>query len=151
MDRTERKITKIERFAHQFTTGQLGDIGLGPSEHEFIHFVRHHQGTSQAQIAEVLKQDKAAVAQKRPDANTASSLFCTVRYCAITFAQLCDRFAPDGIKKTLYPLRIQGFLVDKLSLGGFMSLWNCFGISQHRRISMYCAHLIFRSRFSVRP
>lgn len=64
MDRTERKITKIERFAHQFTTGQLGDIGLGPSEHEFIHFVRHHQGTSQAQIAEVLKQDKAAVARR---------------------------------------------------------------------------------------
>lgn len=64
MDRTERMITKIERFAQQYTTGQLGNIGLGPSEYEFIHFVRHHQGTSQAQIAEVLKQDKAAVARR---------------------------------------------------------------------------------------
>jgi len=64
MDRTERKISKIERFAHQYTTGQLGNIGLGPSEHEFIHFVRHHQGSSQAQIAEVLKQDKAAIARR---------------------------------------------------------------------------------------
>ena len=64
MDKTEREITKIERFAHQYTTGHLGNIGLGPSEHEFIHFVRHHQGTSQAQIAEVLKQDKAAIARR---------------------------------------------------------------------------------------
>lgn len=64
MDRTERKISKIERLAHQYTTGKLGNIGLGPSEHEFIHFVRHHQGTSQAQISEVLKQDKAAVARR---------------------------------------------------------------------------------------
>lgn len=64
MDRTERKITKIERFSHQYTTGRLGNIGLGPSEYEFIHFVRHHQGTSQAQIAEVLKQDKAAIARR---------------------------------------------------------------------------------------
>ncbi len=64
MDRTERKITKIERLAQQFTTGRLGNIGLGPSEYEFIHFVRHHQGTSQAQIADVLKQDKAAVARR---------------------------------------------------------------------------------------
>jgi len=64
MDRTERKITKIERYAHQYTTGRLGNIGLGPSEYEFLHFVRHHPGTSQAQIAEVLKQDKAAIARR---------------------------------------------------------------------------------------
>ena len=64
MDRTERKITKIERFAQQYTTGMLGNTGLGPSEYEFIHFVRHHQGTSQTQIAEVLNQDKAAVARR---------------------------------------------------------------------------------------
>ena len=64
MDRTERKIAKIERISHQYTTGRLGNIGLGPSEHEFIHFVRHHQGTSQAQISEVLMQDKAAVARR---------------------------------------------------------------------------------------
>ena len=64
MDRTERKITKIERLAHQYTTGRLGNIGLGPSEYEFIHFVRHHQGTSQAIIADFLKQDKAAVARR---------------------------------------------------------------------------------------
>lgn len=64
MDRTERKITKIERLAHQYTTGKLGNIGLGPSEYEFIHFVRHHQGTSQAVIADFLKQDKAAIARR---------------------------------------------------------------------------------------
>lgn len=64
MDKTERKITKIERLAHQYTTGQLGNIGLGPSEYEFIHFVRHHQGTSQAQISDFLKQDKAAIARR---------------------------------------------------------------------------------------
>jgi len=64
MDRTERKIAKIERIARQYTTDRLGNIGLGPSEYEFIHFVRHHQGTSQAQISEVLMQDKAAVARR---------------------------------------------------------------------------------------
>ena len=64
MDRTERKITKIERLAHQYTTGKLGNIGLGPSEYEFIHFVRHHQGTSQAVIADFLKQEKAAIARR---------------------------------------------------------------------------------------
>ena len=64
MDRTARKITKIERLSHQYTTGKLGNIGLGPSEYEFIHFVRHHQGTSQAIIADFLKQDKAAVARR---------------------------------------------------------------------------------------
>ena len=64
MDKTERRIAKIERICHQYTTGRLGNIGLGPSEHEFIHFVRHHQGTSQALLAEMLLQDKAAVARR---------------------------------------------------------------------------------------
>jgi len=76
MDRTERKITKIERLAHQYTCGRLGNIGLGPSEHEFIHFVRHHQGTSQAQISEMLMQDKAAVARRA--ANLEKKGFITI-------------------------------------------------------------------------
>ena len=63
MDRTERKITKISRTAQRFTSHVLKDFGLGTSEYELIHCVRHNPGISQAKISEKLKLDKAAVAR----------------------------------------------------------------------------------------
>ena len=41
MDRTERKILKIARTAQQFTALALRQIGLGASEYELLHCVRH--------------------------------------------------------------------------------------------------------------
>ena len=44
VDKTERKIAKIDRTARRFTARALRDTGLGLSEYEFIHCVRHHPG-----------------------------------------------------------------------------------------------------------
>lgn len=64
MDATQRKITKIAREATRFTGKVLKDTGLGLSEYEFIHCVRHNPGISQEGVREKLGLDKAAVARR---------------------------------------------------------------------------------------
>ncbi len=64
MDDTKRQITKIAREASRFTGKVLRDKGLGLSEYEFIHCVRHNPGISQAGVREKLGLDKAAVARR---------------------------------------------------------------------------------------
>lgn len=64
MDATQRKITKIAREATRFTSKILKDTGLGLSEYEFIHCVRHNPGISQEGVREKLGLDKAAVARR---------------------------------------------------------------------------------------
>jgi len=64
MDSTQRKITKIAREAMRFTSKVLKDSGLGLSEYEFIHCVRHNPGISQEGLREKLGLDKAAVARR---------------------------------------------------------------------------------------
>ena len=64
MDNTKRQITKIAREALRFTGKVLKDTGLGLSEYEFIHCVRHNPGISQEGLREKLGLDKAAVARR---------------------------------------------------------------------------------------
>lgn len=64
MDITQRKITKIAREALRFTSKVLKDTGLGLSEYEFIHCIRHNPGISQEGVREKLGLDKAAVARR---------------------------------------------------------------------------------------
>ncbi len=64
MDDTKRQITKIAREASRFTGKVLKDTGLGLSEYEFIHCIRHNPGISQEGLREKLGLDKAAVARR---------------------------------------------------------------------------------------
>lgn len=42
----------------------LRENGIGAAEIDYIHALRHHPGATQAQIAELLHADKAAVARR---------------------------------------------------------------------------------------
>lgn len=64
MDMTGRKITKIAREAEKLVLLSLRDTGVGTAEIDFIHTLRHHPGATQAQMAEWLHADKAAVARR---------------------------------------------------------------------------------------
>ena len=64
MDSTKRQITKIAREAGRFTGKVLKDTGLGLSEYEFIHCIRHNPGIRQEGVREKLGLDKAAVARR---------------------------------------------------------------------------------------
>lgn len=64
MDITERKITKIAREAEKLVLITMRENGVGTAEIDFIHAVRHNPGCTQAQIAEVLHADKAAIARR---------------------------------------------------------------------------------------
>ncbi|WP_352419175.1 MarR family transcriptional regulator [Proteiniborus sp.] len=64
MDSTQRKITKIAREALRFTSKVLKDTGLGLSEYEFIHCIRHNPGISQEGLREKFGLDKSAVARR---------------------------------------------------------------------------------------
>lgn len=61
MDITERKITKIARVAQRFAAQVSPNTGLGESESELLHFVRHHAGCTQGEARAWLNVDKAAV------------------------------------------------------------------------------------------
>ena len=64
MDITERKITKIAREAKKLVLFSLREEGVGPSEIDFIHALRHNPGCTQAKLAEILHTDKAAIARR---------------------------------------------------------------------------------------
>ncbi len=64
MDITERKITKIAREAEKLVLLSLRDGGVGTAEIDLIHALRHHPGCTQAQLAELLHTDKAAIARR---------------------------------------------------------------------------------------
>jgi len=64
VDITERKITKIAREVSKFATRTLRADGVGPSEFDFIHVVRHNPGIAQADVCRILGIDKAAAARE---------------------------------------------------------------------------------------
>lgn len=64
MDITERKITKIAREAEKLVLLRLREDGVGTAEIDLIHALRHHPGCTQAQLAELLHADKAAIARR---------------------------------------------------------------------------------------
>ena len=64
MDITNRKITKIAREVNKFTIQTMKTEGVGTSEYDFIHLVRHHPGITQTGVREALKIDKGAAAHR---------------------------------------------------------------------------------------
>ena len=48
MDESGRKITKIAREAGKFTLKMMKEEGIGTAEFDFIHFIRHNPGVTQA-------------------------------------------------------------------------------------------------------
>lgn len=64
MDITERRITKIAREAEKLVLLRLRDTGVGTAEIDLIHALRHNPGCTQAQLAEILHTDKAAIARR---------------------------------------------------------------------------------------
>lgn len=64
MDPTERQITKIARDAGKFTVQMMREEGIGTAEFDFIHFVRHNPGVTQADLCEQLRMDKGAAARR---------------------------------------------------------------------------------------
>ena len=70
MDKTERKITKIAREAEKLVLLTLREEGVGTAEIDLIHALRHHPGCTQAQLAELLHADKAAIARRTKNLET---------------------------------------------------------------------------------
>ena len=64
MDSTGRKITKIAREAERLVLLTLREESVGTAEIDLIHALRHHPGCTQAQLAELLHADKAAIARR---------------------------------------------------------------------------------------
>lgn len=64
MDLTQRRITKIAREVHKFTTRTLKADGIGSGEFDFIHVVRHNPGITQAGVCKQLGTDKGAAARQ---------------------------------------------------------------------------------------
>ena len=64
MDMSERKITKIAREVEKLVLYSLREEGVGTAEIDLIHALRHHPGCTQAQLAELLHADKAAIARR---------------------------------------------------------------------------------------
>ena len=64
MDITQRKITKIAREAEKLVLLTMREEGVGTAEIDLVHAVRHHPGCTQAQLAELLHADKAAIARR---------------------------------------------------------------------------------------
>lgn len=61
-DPTERKITKIAREAEKFVIHTMKETGIGSGEFDLIHYVRHHAGASQKDVALALNMGEAPTA-----------------------------------------------------------------------------------------
>ena len=57
-------MTTIAREAKKLVLYTLRESGIGTAEIDYIHALRHHPGATQAQMAELLHADKAAVARR---------------------------------------------------------------------------------------
>lgn len=64
MDITKAQITKIAREVNKLAVKTLKKDGIGTSEFDLIHVVRKHNGITQAEICQILRTDKAAVARE---------------------------------------------------------------------------------------
>ncbi len=104
MDITERKITKIAREAEKLVLYTLRKSGIGTAEIDYIHALRHHPGATQAQIAELLHADKAAVARRTESLEAKGYLI--------------RRENPaDGRSRLLYPTeKAEGLKVSKAAI-----------------------------------
>ena len=70
MDITERKITKIAREAEKLVLRTLREQDVGTAEIDLIHALRHNPGCTQAELAELLHAEKAAIARRTKNLET---------------------------------------------------------------------------------
>ena len=100
MDESGRKITKIAREAGKFTLKMMKEEGIGTAEFDFIHFIRHNPGVTQAKVREQLKIDKGAAARRAANLESKGYLYrkpgATVgrfanRIADASFTIVCDR------------------------------------------------------------
>lgn len=64
MDATNRRITKIAREAEKLAVQSIRMDGVGTAEFDLVHFLRHHPGSTQADLREALHIDKGAAARR---------------------------------------------------------------------------------------
>ena len=64
MDITNRRITKIAREAEKLAVQAIRLDGVGTAEFDLVHYLRHHPGSTQADLREALHIDKGAAARR---------------------------------------------------------------------------------------
>lgn len=64
MDITNRRITKIAREAEKLAVQAIRVDGVGTAEFDLVHYLRHHPGSTQAELREALHIDKGAAARR---------------------------------------------------------------------------------------
>lgn len=64
MDITNRRITKIAREAERLAVQAIRLDGVGTAEFDLVHYLRHHPGSTQAELREALHIDKGAAARR---------------------------------------------------------------------------------------
>ena len=64
MDNEGRKISKIARELNKLVLKMTKEDGIGSSEIDLIHLVRHNPGISQKEVGEKLNVDKGAIAKR---------------------------------------------------------------------------------------
>ena len=89
MDITQRKITKIAREAEKLVLLTVREEGVGTAEIDLIHALRHHPGCTQAQLAELLHADKAAIARRTK--NLEGKGYLTRQDAAIQDVLMCSQ------------------------------------------------------------
>ncbi len=63
MPKSSRELTKISRTVKRYATCVIRNYGIGYSEYECLHFIRHNPGASQESLREWMMVDKAAVSR----------------------------------------------------------------------------------------
>jgi DNA-binding MarR family transcriptional regulator len=64
MENEGRKISKIARELNKLVLKMTKEDGIGSSEIDLIHLVRHNPGISQKEVGEKLNVDKGAIAKR---------------------------------------------------------------------------------------
>jgi DNA-binding MarR family transcriptional regulator len=64
MENEARKLTKITRELNTLTIRLIKEEGIGSSEFDLIHLVRHNPGIPQIEVSERLHCDKGAIAKR---------------------------------------------------------------------------------------
>ncbi len=64
MEKDARKLNKITRELNKLTIRMIKEEGIGSSEFDLIHLVRHNPGIAQKEVCEQLNCDKGAIAKR---------------------------------------------------------------------------------------
>ncbi len=64
MEKDARKLSKISRELNKLTIRMTKEEGIGSSEFDLIHLVRHNPGIAQKEVCTQLNCDKGAIAKR---------------------------------------------------------------------------------------